>query len=70
MISYDDWLKNRFHCVMSEYTKEISLQNEIIADVYLKNKILESKLKMQRRIISKQCKDISDIIDDLPEDRG
>ena len=68
MIKQDDWLKNRFHCVLSEYTKEISLQNEAIADVYLKNKILESKLKAQRRII-RQCKDISDIIDDLPEDK-
>jgi len=66
MVSYDDWLNNRFHCVMSEYTKEISLQNEIIADVHLRNKILESKVKMQKRII-RQCKEISSIIDGVPE---
>jgi len=66
MVSYDDWLNNRFHCVMSEYTKEISLQNEIIADVHLKNKILESKVKTQKRII-RQCKEISSIIDGVPE---
>ena len=66
MVIYDDWLSNRFHCVMSEYTKEISLQNEIIADVHLKNKILESKVKTQKRII-RQCKEISSIIDGVPE---
>jgi len=66
MVSYDDWLNNRFHCVMSEYTKEISLQKEIIADVHLKNKILESKVKTQKRII-RQCKEISSIIDGVPE---
>ena len=68
MVRNDDWLNNRFHCVLSEYTKEISLQNEAIADVYLKNKILESKLKAQKRII-RQCKEISDIIDGVPEDK-
>ena len=68
MVIYDDWLSNRFHCVMSEYTKEISLQNEIIADVHMKNKILESKVKMQKRII-RQCKEISSIIDGVPEDK-
>lgn len=68
MVRNDDWLNNRFHCVLSEYTKEISLQNEAIADVYLKNKILESKLKAQKRII-RQCKEISDVIDGVPEDK-
>jgi hypothetical protein len=66
MVIYDDWLSNRFHCVMSEYTKEISLQNEVIADVHLRNKILESKVNMQKRII-RQYKEISDIIDGVPE---
>jgi len=68
IIIQDDWLNHRFHCVLSEYTKEISLQNEAIADVYLKNKILESKLKAQKRII-RQCKEISDVIDGVPEDK-
>lgn len=68
MIKQDDWLKNRFHCVLAEYTKELSLQNEAIADVYLRNKILESKLKAQRTII-RQCKEISDIIDSVPKDK-
>jgi hypothetical protein len=36
--------------------------------VYLKNKILESKLKAQKRII-RQCKEISDVIDGVPEDK-
>ena len=68
MVRNDDWLNNRFNCVLSEYTKEISLQNEAIADVYLKNKILESKLNAQKRII-RQCKEISDVIDGVPEDK-
>ena len=68
MVIYDDWLSNRFHCVMSEYTKEISLQNEAIADVHLRNKILESKVKAQKRII-RDCKEISDIIDGVPEEK-
>ena len=54
IVSYDDWLSNRFHCVMSEYTKEISLQNEIIADDHLRNKMLESEVKAQK-IIIRQC---------------
>ncbi len=68
IVSYDDWLSNRFHCVMSEYTKEISLQNEIIADVHLRNKMLESEVKAQK-IIIRQCKEISDVIDGVPEDK-
>jgi hypothetical protein len=55
MVRNDDWLNNRFHCVLSEYTKEISLQNEAIADVYLKNKILESKLKAHLRDFCVLC---------------
>ena len=66
MIIQDDWLNHRFHCVLGEYTKEVSLQNEAIPDVHLKNKILESKVKMQKRII-RQCKEISRIIDGVPE---
>ena len=66
MIIQDDWLNHRFHCVLGEYTKEVSLQNEAIADVHLKNKILESEVKMQKRII-RQCKEISIIIDGVPE---
>ena len=68
IVSYDDWLSNRFHCVMSEYTKEISLQNEIIADVHLRNKMLESEVKAQK-IIIRQCKEISDVIYGVPEDK-
>jgi hypothetical protein len=68
IVVYDDWLSGRFHCVMSEYTKEISLQNKIIADVHLRNKILESEVKMQKRII-RQCKEISSIIDGVPEEK-
>jgi hypothetical protein len=49
MVRNDDWLNNRFHCVLSEYTKEI-------------------KLKAQKRLI-RQCKEISDVIDGVPEDK-
>jgi len=64
----DEWLRDRFHSVVNDYTREISLQNDAISDVYLKNKILESKLKSQKRLI-RQCKEISDIIDGAPEDK-
>lgn len=64
----DEWLRDRFHSVLNDYTREISLQNDAISDVYLKNKILESKLRAQRKLV-RQCKEISDIIDDLPKDK-
>jgi hypothetical protein len=68
IVKSEDWVKIRYHTVVSEYTREISLQNEAISDVYLKNKLLESQLSSQRRVI-RECKEISDIIGDLPEDK-
>ncbi len=68
IIEIDEWLRDRFHSVLNDYTREVSLQNDAISDVYLKNKILESKIRAQRKLV-RQCKEISDIIDELPKDK-